>query len=117
MKTFKHLKTWRVAEESPQAIYHYHITWWNVETPEAIRKELIENSYDREEVIEKDWIDKLFIEYEPMDERTLRELINQYMPRISEEEIDKLMIGSCNSGLINKIDIIDLLRSKGLLAD
>lgn len=55
MKTYKHKTLWWIAEKSNERPYHYKLKF--EDEIEYVRSDLIENSQDREEVVEKDWID------------------------------------------------------------
>lgn len=133
-KTYKHKKLWWIAELDWDNKAHWYRIWkveWNIklgywnstdyskdwriiERYSMIDSQLIENSDDWEEIKEEDWIEKVFIEYVPVNKYSLRNAIEKHMPKVTEEEIKKIMIGSCNSQLIQKEELIDLLKSKWL---
>lgn len=62
-KTYKHKTLWLMAvqdQKDPSGNYTYSENWISY----TIRKNIIENSSDREEVVEKDWISKLRVDLE-----------------------------------------------------
>lgn len=86
-KVFKHKTLWWIANFDDILNWIYKIE--NKEAYNYIDKQLIENSQDREEVIEKDWIDKCIDEIHNNDIRTddekeirkiIREIILKHAP-------------------------------------
>ncbi len=87
MRKFKHKTLWWIANFDDILNWIYKIE--NKEAYNYIDKQLIENSQDREEVIEKDWIDKCIDEIHNNDIRTddekeirkiIREIILKHAP-------------------------------------
>jgi len=79
MKKFKHKTIWWIAERSESNWWDYVIA--NTLDVSWLPKELIENSQDREEVIEKDWIWKAFDEFWN-NETEFRQAIEKHAPKL-----------------------------------
>lgn len=86
-KTYKHKKTWRIAELNKD-------WWYDVKHSEGnfhfLHPRIIEDCNDREEVVEKDWVGKCvdeIFEYQrwrPWDEPdyvSIRKIIEKHLPQ------------------------------------
>ena len=105
-KQYRHSKLWWIAKENKfEGEYVLFLSetddiwiWWS-------KRELVENSNDREEVIEKDLLDTIFVPWKLFkhkwvnyvidlywEEVTLdieaKDLLEKHMPKITEEDID-----------------------------
>ena len=113
-RRFKHKKLGRIVIETD---INYKLTNINnkyiTDSCNHISKYIVENSLDREEIIDDDWITKV---YEWCDEefgiQQFRKLIEKYIPKISEEEINNCLVD--RSWDIKYGKMIDLLKSKGV---
>lgn len=90
MKTYKHKTLWWYAKKRIDDDYRIYVwkNWIEMEVMDFVKKELIENSSDREEVVEKDWIRLVFEEIlwrEMVDEKSWlimwRQAIEKHAPK------------------------------------
>lgn len=98
MKKFKHKTLWWDAKETEHEMENYYWVfkiWKKIGTP--VFKELIEADSNREEVVEKDWIDDAITDYDVSEYNTykrkenLRQAIEKHAPKerkFTREDID-----------------------------
>lgn len=83
-KTYKHRTLWLVAKEYVRSwrfsVYQKNDDWTEVEIASNVIALLIWS--DREEVVEKDWIDKLYSEIPSLNDKELfRRYVEQHAPK------------------------------------
>ncbi len=93
MKTYKHKTLWWIAKLDSRATrYEVHHSEWNFH---LVHPSIIENSQDREEIVENDWVDKVLEEFwrytyywNTYETRlVLRNAIENHTPKFTEESI------------------------------
>lgn len=114
MKKYRHKKLWWIAEVIWDIV---NVTNTNQANFNA-GKELVEDSNDWELIKEKDWKEKVagLIYWSYLTnwfvDKLIVDIIEKHMPKITQIELDKLVLWSKNY-----YDIIDLLKSKWLYSE
>lgn len=123
IKTYKHKKLWWIAEEQEWDKWCRYVVRWT-DNDFYVRVELFVDSSDWEEIKQEDWYKLAWNELNWIDPMPVyiwrfRQIIEKYMPKVSENEIDSCFVSLTflYDVIQSKENIIAILKEKWLLSD
>lgn len=122
MKKFRHKTLWWIAQERIDNKYRVFV-WKNgleMDVVDWIPKELIENSQDREEFVEKDWIGDILLEYNKdsfLNCERMRKIIEKHAPKVKKFTEEEVQVWNEMNFRMCPDTICDFLRVNWLLEE